>query len=406
MGRLAVWLGIANGLQLLLGFALYAVLGRWLGVAMLGKIGFAMAVVSIADMAAQGGLSNIITREASARPRCDGPLLGTALGIKSAFAVLAGGVVAALAGPWAAFLLAGTVGQAGICILRAKLLKVPLAVSNLMPNGLAMLVIAPLALLVPPSVTLALAAFGLARAVAAGGQILVARAYLLRPLSFALVRGRELLRESWPLWISEMLIVVFARADVIMMRWLLPGGDADRAIGWYQAARTLAEGGNFVLGALVTVSFPMMSALRGKPPARMQAVLARAMRFGWLAGGAGLLATLLLGYPAIRILFGEAFIPSVRALLIMSPCFPLAVVNGILSTLLIAAGRQKAFLLAACTLVAVNIAGNYWVIPAWSFNGAAAMTTAMQVIGMVQLLWLTRDLRAPAGSRRGRGDAV
>jgi len=403
MGRLAVWLGLANVLQLGLGFAFYAVLGRWLGVARLGEIGFALAVVSIADMASQGGLSNIITRDAAARPRDDGKLLGTALGLKAVFALLAGGIVAAVAGPWAAILLAGTIGQAGVCILRAKLLKVPLALANLMPNGLAILAIAPLAALaVPPSAALALAAFSSARVVAAVGQVLVARSRLLRPVSFAMGKARELLEESWPLWISEMLIVLFTRTDILMMRWLMPVADADRAIGWYQAARSLSDGGNFVLGALVTVAFPLMSAMRGKPPARMQAVLSRAMRFGWLAGLAGLAATLVLAYPAIRLLFGAAFIPSTNALLIMAPCFPLGVVNGILSTLLIAAGRQKAFMISAVTLVAVNIAGNYLAIPRYSFLGAAAMTTAMQAIGLVQLLWLTRDLRrSPRKARAG-----
>jgi len=405
MGHLAVWLGLANALQLVLGFALYAVLGRWLGPARLGEIGFAMAVVAIADMAAQGGLTNIITREAAARPKSDGSLLGTALGIKAAFVVMAGGIVAAVAGPWAALLLVGTIGQAGVCILRAKLLKVPLALANLMPNGLAILVISPLAIFSPPSAFLALAAFGSARLAAAFGQIMIARASLLRPLSFAMHRGRELLEESWPLWLSEMLIVLFTRADILMMRWLLPVADGDRAIGWYQAARSLSDGGNFVLGALVTVSFPMMSAMRGKSPARLQAVLNRAMRFGWLAGLAGLAATAVLAYPAIRLLFGAAFVPSVNALLIMAPCFPLGVVNGILSTLLIAAGRQKAFLVSAATLVVVNVAGNYLVIPKYSFLGSSAMTTAVQAIGLIQLLWLTRDLRRPASAGNIRGRA-
>jgi O-antigen/teichoic acid export membrane protein len=401
MGRLAVWLGLANAVQLVLGFALYAVLGRWLGVARLGEIGFAMAVVAIADMAAQGGLSNIITREAAARPKSDGSLFGTALGFKAVFVAIAGAVVAVVAGPWAALLLVGTVGQAGVCILRAKLLKIPLAAANLMPNGFAMLVIAPLAVFFPPSAVLALAAFGSARVAAAAGQLLLTRAHLVRPVSFAMRRGRELLEESWPLWLSEMLIVLFTRTDILLMRWLLPVADADRAIGWYQAARSLSDGGNFILGALVTVSFPMMSAMRGKPPARLQAVLARAMRFGWLAGLAGLAATVVLAYPAIRILFGKAFVPSVNALLIMAPCFPLGVVNGILSTLLIAAGRQKAFLLSAASLVAVNVAGNYFVIPRFTFLGASAMTTAMQAIGLAQLLWLTRDLRRAAPGSRG-----
>jgi len=273
---------------------------------------------------------------------------------------------------------------------------VPLTLANLMPNGFAMLVIVPLAIYSPPRAVVALAAFGVARLAAAIGQVLMARARLLSPISFAMKKGTHLLAESWPLWASEMLIVVFARADILMLRWLMPVADADRAIGWYQAARTLADGGNFVLGALVTVSFPLMSAMRGKPPAKMQAVLSRAMRFGWMAGLAGLAATLLLAYPAVRLLFGKPFIPSVAALIIMSPTFPLAVVNGILSTLLIAAGRQKAFLVAAINLLIVNVVGNYFLIPAYSFRGAAAMTTAMQVIGLAQLLWLTRDLRKPA----------
>lgn len=393
MGRLVVWLGIANVFQLALGFVLYAVLGRWLGVAMLGEISFALAVVAIADMVAQGGMTSIITREAAARPKNDGSLLGTALGIRAIFALVAGGIVAAVAGPWAALLMAGTIGQAGVCILRAKLIKVPLAAANLLPNGLVIITVIPLAIYAPPSAVLALAAYACARVLAAVGQVLLARAQLVSPVSWAAARARKLIEESWPLWVSEMLLIAFSRIDILMMRAILPAGRAEEAIGWYQAARSLSDGGIYVMGAMVTVAFPLMSAMRDKSPARMVRIMKKIMGMGVLAGGAAMLGTLLLAPYVIRLAFGGEFLPSATALRILSLSFPIAVVNGVLCNLLVATGRQWSVALSAATMVAVNIAGNLWAIPAHSFNGAAAMAVLVQMVGLVQFGWLTRNIR-------------
>ena len=393
MARLALWLALANAVQLVLGMARSVVLGRWLGVEAFGELGYILALVTLADIAAQAGLSNIVTREVAAVPGRDGRIFGASLALRTAMVVVMGAVVWALVGPWAALMLLGTVGQLGVSVIRAKLLRGPQIAANLLPGSLAVAGVLACAAVAKPSAGVAIAALALAGAAASAGQLLIAGASLKGKLSAGMRVAAALLRESWPLWLSEILIVTFSRMSVLMLRWLQPGSAGNESIGYFQIAYTLTEGGNFVLGALVMVTFPMMSAMRNAPAGRLKYVLGKAMRFGLLAGGGAMVAQLALGSPVVRILYGSEYSPAVPALMAMAPILPLAVVNGVLATLLVAAGLQVWVLAFNVVFLAFNALANFWAIRAFGFTGAAAVTTATNSIAFALFWWKTGFLR-------------
>jgi O-antigen/teichoic acid export membrane protein len=386
---LTAWLAAANLAQLVLGVAQSVILGRWLGVAVYGELGYLLSMVMVADAVAQAGLPNIVIREVAARPRGDGLVFGTAMAIRLALALAAAAAVWPVAGPWASALVLGYAGSLGVSALRAKLLRGPQIAASLLPILLSTAALALLAARMAPSAPLALAVLAVAGLLAGAGQFAIAKVHLLSGLGWSLWQGRRLLEESWPLWLGTLVVAWMYRIDVFLLK-ALPGPVASAdAIGWYQAAFKPIESGHNLLGALVLTAFPLFSA-RAHRPAALRSALDANLRHARLFGGAAMLAALAGGPWAIRLLYGEAYAQSGPAIRLLAPALVLVLTNALLASLLTAAGRQRELLWITVAMVAFKLAGNLAVIPVWSFTGSAAMTTLTEAFGFGLLWWRVR----------------
>jgi len=416
MARLTFWLAAANAVQLALGLARSVALGRWLGPGLLGELGYALALVAILDAVAQAGIATIVTRDAARRPRDDGAILGSALALRGAFAAAAGALLWPLAGPWAALMLLGTVGQAGTAILRAKLLRGSQIAANLLPGILSVGAILAAVLWAQPAAGLALALLAVASVAASGGQVALALARLRGRLRATRAAASRLLGEAWPLWLSSILVACAYRISILMMKWLLLPGQAQESIGYYQVSYSLVESGNFLLGALVIVALPHFSSLQSGPAGRLEGAWKRSLRWGLMLGGGAFLATLVVGSPFIRVLYGGRFAPSVPSLFLLSPILLLTLLNSLASSRLVSAGRQVEVLGIGAAMLTVNALLNLYAIPAWGHPGAAAATTLTELVALGLFVLRVRALRNPAaiskrwperaqrveGRRRGR----
>ena len=387
---LTVWLAAANLVQLVLGLTQSVVLARWLGPAGWGELGWILSAVMVADAVAQAGLPNLVVREVAARPREDGRIAGTALVLRGALATASALVLWPVAGPWAGLLLVAYVGQLGGLVLRAKLARGPQIGANLLPITLSTAAIVVCARTEAPQASLALAVLAVATLVAGVGQLGLARARLATPPAWESGRAPGLLREAWPLWAGAILVAWMYRVDVFLLKHLLPPGEGGLALGYYQTAYKPVESGHFLLGALVMTAFPAFSAgMRGrtKAGAGLRKTVREALGHAWRLGGAAVVLALLLRPWAVRVLFGEAYAPSGPALRLLAPALLLVLLNALLASLLTAAGRQRELLWVTVALVAFKLAGNFAVIPAWSYRGSAAMTTLTEALGLGLLWW-------------------
>ena len=114
--------------------------------------------------------------------------------------------------------------------------------------------------------------------------------------------------------------------------------------------------------------------------------------------------TLLLADPVIGLVFGGAYEPSAASLRWLAPALPLVAVGSLTASLLTAVHRQADVTRVTLLLVAVNALANAWAIPRYGFAGAAAATTATELVGAAALLWIARPLwsaRAPRAVRSG-----
>ena len=409
LGRKALvlgsWLAAANVLQLFLGFWREHLLGPWLGPERMGGLGFALALAGTADMVVQAGLGPVLTRDVAADPRKDGSHLGTALAMRSAYMALALPVLVWLGGPFAALYLVGLTGQLGVAVLRAKMLKVPQVAATLVPPVFSLGLVAACWKWAEPSAPVALAALAGAFCLATAFQLPLAFSRLKSRLAWSGGLAARVFRGAWPLWLAGVAVAFLYRIDVFLLKALLSGAEADRAIGLYRPAYTLVESGHFVLGSLVAVAFPAMSALTRGPTARLRAAYGRAVTWSVGLGLLAMIAALVLGGPAIILIYREGFAPAVPALQVLSPALVFVLLNGLTTSLLTALHRTRTVLAVVLGQFAAKASLSLVLIPRFGFTGAAGASVAAEAAGTLVLLVVASRVLAAreAGERGSRG---
>ena len=193
------------------------------------------------------------------------------------------------------------------------------------------------------------------------------------------------LRESWPLFLNQLLQGLFFKVDGLL---LLPLAGAV-AGGTYAAAYKVSEGAGIVSSTFTLALFPRLS--RSSDPsaaANAGEVLADAYRLplrlllqvGFpLAAGIALLAE-----PVVTVVAGREYLPeSAIALGILICYLPLSYANGLTQYVLIAAGRQRLLTGAFIAALVFNVAANLILIPRFGYVGAAWVTVASEVVLLV-----------------------
>jgi O-antigen/teichoic acid export membrane protein len=202
------------------------------------------------------------------------------------------------------------------------------------------------------------------------------RAFPTRARSERETRGPvHWLRESWPLFVNQLLQGLFFKVDAL----LLPGLAGDVAAGTYAAAYKVSEGAGIISSSFTLALFPRLS---------RETDLSRAYRLGLrsllqiafpLAAGVALLSE-----PIIALVGGKEYLPdSAIALSILICYLPLSYCNGLTQYVLIAAGKQRVLTAAFAAALVFNVAANLIMIPRFSYIGAALVTVVSELVLLV-----------------------
>lgn len=394
------WLLADRGMRLLGGFAVGLWLARYLGPADFGLLSAATAATWIGVIATQMGLDGLVQRELVQHPENTGRILGTVTILGSAVAV---GVWALLA-LFACFLVHDS--SMRTLLLWLGLLAVPQALSaweylfqarsDLRPvvvgqNVCFALCLAARALLISlhaPVIAFAIVAVA-ERALGAAVVILWARKrHNYGKLSFDGSLARSMLRESWPVWVSALLVTVYQKTDLVLIaRW-----KNESEAGIYAAAMRIVELWWSVSTIAATAILPdlMRSSREG---ANYPGVLQRYLDLSaGLAVGAALVmsvaASLLVG-----ILFGPDYAAASGILIIQFWAGVFVFLSVARARHLIAIKRRGVELWFSALGVGLNLGLNALLIPPFGALGAAWAGFTTQ--GAVALIfpWLFADTR-------------
>lgn len=193
----------------------------------------------------------------------------------------------------------------------------------------------------------------------------------------------ELVREAVPLSVGSALAIVYYRVDSVMLSKL----DTFTAVGAYGVAYKFVDLLHYVPTAL---SVPILTVLVRAWPNDLALVRRTIVR------GATFLVhtvTLVLGEvflfakPALRFLYGPAYLEAVGATKVLLLAESLGTLSVLAFSCLIATGRHRRYPLITLAGLGLNIALNLVMIPRYSYRGAAVATLCTEAVVLALMWW-------------------
>jgi O-antigen/teichoic acid export membrane protein len=395
-----------KGAQLVLGF----VAARTLGAAGFGRYSYAASLAAILAFGTDLGLTIWTTREIARHAGLGAGVLGTALRLRLAASavvlVLLGGLAAVADGAdlrWALLAL-GIAGLARALLDHAR--AVFRAHERLADEGKVNTVTAVLA--TAGGLAALYGAGGGVRALALGvmagtlagaayGFVLLERGYGVslhgdrgaRP-DRALVR--RMLRESFPFWFAGIFTLIYARADVVVLRWL----SSDAEVGAYRTAGVLVDVAKQLPVLLLTALFPQLARAFQQSASHLVRLERQVLLL--LAAGGVVVAVAIAAVvdPIVRLWFGPQFARTIPALRALAVAVPLQFLNCGVLHFFVARDRGTLNFAFSGAMVLVNLSANALLCRRFGAVGSGVATVITEAALTACCFYALRILRREA----------
>lgn len=363
---------------------------RYLGPAQFGLFNYSLAFVALFSIIANLGLDSIVVRDLVHDPSRRDETLGTAFTLK--LVVGAATFVLTLGAIWllrpdesttrwlVGIIAAGTIFQAFDTVdfwFQAQVRSKYTVYARNAAFLAATLIKVVLILLHAPLVAFAWA--GLAETVfGAAGLVIVYRntGFFLRSWRASLALATGLLRDSWPLMLSGVVVMVYIKIDQIMLGEML----GNHEVGVYSAAVRLTEVWYFIPMSITASVFPAIIQAKKSSEAEYYNRLNKLyLVMVWLSLAVAVPVTLFAG-EIVQLVFGEQYRQAAGALSIN--CWAgLFIFSGLVSNHWYLLEKLNHLTLYRHILGAgANIGLNLVLIPRYGVNGAAAATLLTQFV--------------------------
>ena len=378
------WLFADKILRIVVNLLIMVWLARYLGPAQFGILNYSIAFVALFSTFALLGLEKIVVRELVGNPGLKEEILGTVFMLR-----LFGGVVAVIL----------TVGTISLVRFDDSLTRWMVGIISLgmllqtfdtidcwfqsqvqskytvYAKGVAFIIanLGKVALIIMKAELIAFAWIGLAEmAIGAVGMVVVYRVsgFSLGQWKGSFERGVGFLKDSWPLILSGLTVMVYMRIDQIMIGEML----GDEQVGIYSSAVRLSEAWYFMPMIIVSSIFP--SILQAKTRNQDQYLSSMQKLYyvmSWISISIAIPATFLRG-PIINVIYGEGYrgADTVLAIHIWAGVF---VYLGVASSqYLLAENLTRISFYRTLGGAVVNVLSNLYFIPRHGINGAAMAT--------------------------------
>jgi O-antigen/teichoic acid export membrane protein len=375
----------ARAVNLVLGVVVTVLLARALGDDGFGEWSTVLVVVQLAAYFTSFGVESVVIRETAAHPEREDEWLGALLILRALLsvpAVIVGLIVIFVIQDNDSMLVAGLVLLAQTPFNIGASLRVvhQMRVRNWFPMivltiNSVLWAAAVIAIYVLDGGVVALAVAmtvigAFTATLQAVAAVKIAKPHL-RPSREATLR---LARVGLPVGISGLLVLAYARIDQVLVFAIAGPGDA----GLYGAEYRIVEQAHLVPISLMTTLLPILSSAwtsdRG-----------RALRIAWLSADylavaslGGLAVALAVAEPITVLLYGEDFAAAAPALPVLGGAFVFICFGYLTGNLILIAGLQRRLITVGLVGLVFNVAGNFLLVPAWGFMGAAWMTLATE----------------------------
>jgi PST family polysaccharide transporter len=388
------WLFTEKMVQMVLGLLVGVWITRYLGPERFGRFNYATAIVGLSIPFAKLGLDNIVIRNLARDPSGKDETLGTAFVLKLMGSILTFFVtvgIISLFTPsstpnnretlWIVVIVAsGTVIQSFDIIdywfqsqIQSKYSVVARNVAYVLMNVVKVVLI---------QIKAPLIAFAIAMiaeyALSAIGMVIIYRfnGNLIKTWQVNLRQAKLLLKDSWPLILSGIVIMIYMRIDQVMLGQMI----GEKSVGIYSAAVKISELWYFVPGAIVASVFPsIVQAKEISEQVYYQRIQKIFNVLALLAYSVAIPVTFL-STRIVTLIYGEYYAEA-------GPILTVHIWTGLFVSLgmaretwLTTEGLMKFSAATATVGAIVNIVLNYFLIDRYGGLGAAVATVTAQIV--------------------------
>lgn len=210
-------------------------------------------------------------------------------------------------------------------------------------------------------------------------------------LSFDFTKGWTLLIGSYHFVLADIMSSIYVYSDRIMIGKMM--SDAD--VGFYTTAATINMMWLFVPNAIIKSFRPTIMELKEKGNEflyirRTEQLMSTIF---WLSTGVAIVLSIL-GRFAIHILYGDAYLPAVAPLIVLSWSTVFAVTSMTRGVWILSEGKNKYVKHFTFIGAFLNVVMNLILIPTWGIWGAAFSTLITEIVVCVVSPYFFKETRA------------
>ena len=193
--------------------------------------------------------------------------------------------------------------------------------------------------------------------------------------------------------ISELMIVVFAQTDRIMLKLMVD----ESATGLYSAAVSCAGMTSFVFAAIIDSFRPVIFESKKKDEESFKRNMCRLYSIVIYLAVIQCIGIFLLSKYIILILYGSEYLPAIDALKIISWYTVFSYLGAIRNIWILAENKQRIIWKIDVSGALANVALNALLIPSFGINGAAFASLVTQFFTNVVVVAILKEVRPNIG---------
>lgn len=203
-----------------------------------------------------------------------------------------------------------------------------------------------------------------------------ARRFVSLSVRFDRTYAREIIVEALPLGMAVVVIAVYSRIDILLLKAFTDSESVGYYAFAYRAVDLAAPLSLMFIGSV----FPLLSNHHvADERAEFRRLYQRSLDILTLLGISMLTLMILFARPLVEMVGGAQYAPAVMSLRILAMAFGLIWLSNLVDHSLIAIGRQDVLLRNACIGLVVNVGTNLFLIPMYGREGAAAATVLTEI---------------------------
>ncbi len=388
---------VGQCVHILLNFALFAMLARYLGVERYGTYSLVFVIMSFFVILTDFGVADIVVREISKDKTHAARIIKDLFFIKLGMGIIAFLLVTIVVSMMnysrETFILVTTasisllfisLSSVGLVMFRANLLMERAVVANVAKDIVLLLGTGAVVLWHGSLLAIVLATLP-AHLINLCLVLFLMRDIVSAPtVPFSIEPWKRTFRAAAPLGLAYLIVSLYIGIDTVMLDKMV----GDRAVGYYNASYKFVNQAIFIPIAFVTSVFPFMSEYWHKDRDKLKLLFQKSYDYMVLLAVPMGAAVTVTAPKLIGLVFGEDYTPSVASLRILIWAVVLMFQTIIFGFMMVALDQQKKSLVIDVCALAFNVGLNLALIPRLSFVGAAITTVATEVFVLVPTIYI------------------